>query len=267
MSLPLEIPVYEQYVFSAKQAKYALVIPVINEGKRLISLLASIAADSAASIIDIIIADGGSTDGSTSPATLQKYGVRALLVKTDSGHLSAQLRMAYAWCLENGYTGIITIDGNGKDDPSSLPLFVEALENGIDYAQASRFILGGNAENTPTTRWLAIRLIHAPLISLAAKARLTDTTQGYRGYSARYLLHPQVQPFRAVFQRYELLAYLSVRAGQLGLKVLELPTTRRYPKDEPVPTKIAGWRGNIELLATLFKTIRGEFAPPVIKQD
>jgi glycosyltransferase involved in cell wall biosynthesis len=252
-----KVPAYEEHVFSEKRTKYALVIPVVNEGVRLRRLLASVAASPAAGGVDVVVADGGSTDGSTDKAALRGSGLRALLVKTGPGRLSAQLRMAYAWSLEKGYAGVITIDGNGKDDPASLPLFLAALESGVDYAQASRFIPGGRAENTPLARWAAIRLIHAPLISLAAGVRLTDTTQGYRGYSAGYLTHPQVQPFRDVFQNYELLAYLSVRAGQLGLKVLELPTARRYPRGEPVPTKIAGWRGHVELLMTLFRTIRG----------
>jgi len=262
-----EIPAYEEYVFSPKQVEYALVIPVINEGECLRRLLESIAVCPAAGGVEIVVADGGGTDGSTDKAALKGHGVRALLVKTGPGRLSAQLRMAYSWTLEQGYAGVITIDGNGKDDPASLPLFLEALKRGVDYAQASRFIRGGQAENTPPVRWLAIRLVHAPLISLAAGVRLTDTTQGYRGYSARYLAHPLVQPFREVFQDYELLAYLSVRAGQLGLKVLELPSARRYPKGEPVPTKITGWRGNIELLLTLFKTICGKFTPPAPKRE
>ena len=257
-----DVPCFEQYVFSQKVAKYALVIPVVNEGARLSRLLTAIKENNTA-IADIVIADGGSSDGSVDEAALRTQGVRALLVKTDHGRLSAQLRMAYAWCLHEGYSGIVTIDGNGKDDPASLPLFVQSLENGMDYTQASRFIKGGTAKNTPIVRWLAIRAIHAPLISLSARTWLTDTTQGYRAYSSAYLLHPQVQPFRNVFMNYELLAYLSVRAGQLGLTVRELPTSRIYPAQGPTPTKISGCKGNLDLLKTLFKTLRGDYAPPL----
>lgn len=72
---------------------------------------------------------------------------------------------------------------------------------------------GGRAVNTPPVRNLAVRLIHAPVISLTAGQRFTDTTNAYRAYSARYLADESCA-LRDVFMTYELLAYLSVRATQ-----------------------------------------------------
>ena len=115
--------------------------------------------------------------------------------------------------------------------------------------------------NTPTSRWLAVRLVHAPLISLAARHWFTDTTNAYRAYSRAYLTHPEVQPLREIFVGYELLAYLSVRATQLGLKACEVPVERAYPKAEPTPTKIKGFRGNSNLLKILFAALAGKYAP------
>ena len=46
--------------------------------------------------------------------------------------------------------GIITIDGNNKDDPEAIPHFIESLNKGIDFVQASRFIKGGKGrKNVP----------------------------------------------------------------------------------------------------------------------
>lgn len=256
-----EVPEFDCLQFRPKRARYCLVIPVINEGERLIKQLRKMAALGHMDVVDVIIADGGSSDGSTDPNTLHGLGVAELLVKRGPGKLSAQLRMAYAWALEAGYEGIITIDGNGKDGVETIPDFVAALDRGVDYAQASRFIKGGQGVNTPLARLLAIRLVHAPLLSLAAGKWLTDTTQGYRAYSARYLLHPGVQPFRSIFARYEMLAYLSVRASQLELQVAELPTRRIYPDDGTIPTKINATSGNVDLLKTLWATITRRYHP------
>lgn len=44
--------------------------------------------------------------------------------------------------LDQGYEGIVTIDGNDKDDPVAIPQFIEALRQGFDFVQASRFISG-----------------------------------------------------------------------------------------------------------------------------
>jgi glycosyltransferase involved in cell wall biosynthesis len=256
-----DVPSFEVTILSARKNKYCLVIPVINEGNRLIDQLTSTLSHNHSQSLDIIIADGGSNDGSTTAEILSQYQVNTLLVKKDTGKLSAQLRMAYAWALEAGYEGIITIDGNGKDGTEALPKFIQALEDGYDYVQASRFLPGGEGINTPLSRLFAIRLIHAPILSLAAGKWLTDTTQGFRAYSARYLLHPKVQPFRKIFISYELLAYLSVRASQLGMKVKELPTRRAYPDNGKIPTKISGFSGNFGLMKVLMATLLKQYHP------
>jgi len=54
-----------------------------------------------------------------------------------------------------------------------------------DHIQGSRFIDGGRGINTPLERLIAIRILHAPLISFAARRRHTDSTNGFRAYSAR----------------------------------------------------------------------------------
>jgi dolichol-phosphate mannosyltransferase len=251
-----QVPAFETPLWLGKQRGYCVVIPVINEGERIANLLARMAALKIDAIADIIIVDGGSKDGSLELDALQKLGVRGLLVKTAAGKLSAQLRCAYAFALDQGYEGIVTIDGNDKDDPEAIPRFIEALQNGVDFVQASRFIDGGVAENTPVSRDIAIRLIHAPMLSIASSFKWTDTTQGFRAYSSKMLIDLRVAPFRSVFMTYELLAYLSYRGPKLGYKCIELPTVRKYPKGE-VPTKISSIRGNLGVLQVLFKACFG----------
>ncbi len=253
-----QVPDMEAPLWLGKQFPYCVVIPVINEGERIKSLLKRMEAKRISSIADIIIVDGGSTDGSLELDSLQQVGVRGLLVKKGQGKLSAQLRCAYAFALDQGYKGIVTIDGNDKDDPEAIPRFIEALEGGIDFVQASRFLPGGMAVNTPKLREFAIRHIHAPCLSIASGFKWTDTTQGFRAYSRRMLLDPKIALFRDVFSNYEILAYLSYRAPKLGYVCRELPTIRRYPTGD-VPTKINGFKGPLSLLGVLFNACLGRF--------
>ncbi|EHK71104.1 glycosyltransferase [Pseudomonas psychrotolerans L19] len=255
-----QVPSYSTTFWNGRSRPHCVVIPVINEGQRILNLLRRMAAVKIADIADVIIVDGGSTDGSLEPQRLQELGVRGLLVKTAPGKLSAQLRCAYAFVLDEGYTGIVTIDGNDKDDPDAIPRFIEAIEQGYDFVQASRFLAGGVAENTPKSRDFAIRFIHAPMLSLASGFHWTDTTQGFRAYSRAMLLDPRVAPFRDEFTTYELLAYLSYRVPKLGYRCVELPTVRRYPKGE-VPTKISSVRGNLSVLQVLMKACAGHYNP------
>jgi len=259
-----QVPTFETPLWLGKRHSYCVVIPVINEGNRIKSLLDRMAAQHVVTIADIIIVDSGSSDGSLGLEFLSGVGVRGLLVKTGPGKLSSQLRCAYAFALDQGYEGIVTIDGNDKDDPEAISRFIEALKDGVDFVQASRFVPGGIAENTPKSRDFAIRWIHAPMLNLSSGFHWTDTTQGFRAYSRKMLLDPEIAIFRDILSTYELLAYLSYRTPKLGYRCIELPTIRRYPKGE-VPTKISSVRGNLSLLLVLFKTCLGCYNPSSTK--
>ena len=256
-----QVPAYDTTFWLGRTHACCVVIPVINEGSRIKNLLSRMATLNIADKADIIIIDGGTTDGSLGQAELKACGVRGLLVKTGAGRLSAQLRCAYAFVLDQGYDGIVTIDGNDKDDPEAIPRFIEALSSGIDFVQASRFIPGGVAINTPKSRTFAIRWIHAPLLSWFSGFRWTDSTQGFRAYTRRMLMDRNIAPFRDIFMGYELLAYLSYRAPKLGYKCLELPTSRSYPATGKGPTKISGVRGNLSVLAVLLRACLGIYNP------
>lgn len=255
------VPDFELTEWFEKRSEYCLLIPVINENGRLAAELARAAKAGINQRVDIAICDGGSTDGSTDPDKLEAAGVRALLTKTGPGKQGAQLRTGIWWALQQNYEGILTIDGNNKDSIENVPRFIAKLQQGYDLVQGSRFVKGGLAVNTPPQRLLAVRLLHAPVISLTASHHFTDTTNAYRAYSRKYLMHPDVQPLRDIFDTYELLAYLSTRATQLGLKACEVPVARVYPKNEATPTKIKGVKGNANLLKILAKNAMGHYNP------
>lgn len=255
------VPKFESIEFSPKTKDYVLLIPIINEGERIIKELIRSRTHKVYDDVDIVICDGGSTDGSTKHDQLQNLHVNALLIKHDQGRQGAQLRMGIWWALKRGYNGIVTIDGNNKDSIEDTPKFVKKLKEGYDFVQGSRFIKGGRAINTPISRLFAVKFIHAPIISITAKHKFTDTTNAFRAYSSTYLKDPAVKPLRDIFMSYNLLAYLSVRASQLGYKVCEIPVTRAYPKCNKTPTKIHGFRGNIELVEILIKNFKGEYLP------
>ena len=255
------VPRYENTEFAKKKSDYCLLIPIINEGERIARELARAQKAGVDKLVDIAVCDGGSTDGCTDEARLRGFGVNTLLTKRDKGKQGAQLRMGIAWALERGYKGVVTIDGNDKDSIEDVPEFLEKLRAGYDLVQGSRFIKGGQAVNTPPVRYVSVRLIHAPVISLTARHWFTDTTNAYRAYSRRYLTDKRVQPLRDCFMGYELLAYLSVRATQLGMRACEVPVRRAYPKTGKTPTKISFFKGNSDLLRILFANLAGRYAP------
>ncbi len=254
-----EVPDHRVEELRPKGHRFCVAVFVINEGEKLLAQLDKMRP--LTDEIDVIVVDGGSIDGSVERENLASRNVRSLLVKTGPGRLGAQMRMAFRYALREGYQGVVAMDGNNKDDPSALPSFVDALKEGSDYLQGSRFIEGGQAVRTPLMRLVAIRVIHAPLISFAAGFKYTDTTNGFRGYSRQLLEDPRVAVFRNVFSGYELHYYLAIRAARLGYRVKEIPVTRTYPEKGPTPTKIRGLGGYWAVLRDLFRACGHRYDP------
>ncbi len=252
-----EPPVFERHVFAPKRTPCCIVVVVMNEGERLKGQLARMRER--APLADIVIADKRSTDGSTDEAFLRSMGVRALLVTDESG-LSTATRAGIAFALEEGYEGVVTIDGNGKDGVEALPLFLEKLGQGYDLAQGSRFMKGGVHSNTPLLRYISIRFVAPPILWLGCRRWYTDPTIAFRAMSSRFLRDERVQPVRAVFVKFNLQHYFIYRAAKLGFRIAEIPVIRRYPAAGPVPTKVTV-PGLFVFLWELVNTVAGVYDP------
>ncbi|MEM7737307.1 MAG: glycosyltransferase family 2 protein [Deinococcota bacterium] len=268
-SLPTtwQVPDYEVQVFHPKRTRYCIGIPIINEGERIRTQLAEMYEQGLPDQADVILADGGSNDGSTAADVLEPVGVRTLLTKRGPGKLSAQLRMLFAYGLCEGYDGFVLIDGNGKDGVEGIPQFLEAMSEGWDYIQGSRYIPGGVERNTPLSRKLGVKFLHAPLLSIASGTRYTDTTNGFRAVSKAFLEDARLQPFRDVFDTYNLHYYLSLMAPKLGYQVKEVPVRREYPDSGAIPSKIKGLSANWHIMQLLFETVIGRYTPKEVDKS
>lgn len=254
------VPRYHGKSFGPREHDYALLIPVRNEGERIITELTRAKKARLSRIVDIVLLDGGSTDGSTEEEGLRALEVNTLLVQ-EEGRQGAAFRMGFHWAMERGYEGVVTVDGNNKDSIEDVPRFIRCLEEGYDFVQGSRFHREGTNVRTPRMREWAIRFLHAPLVSRAAGFHYTDTTNAFRAYSRRYLTDPEVAPLRDEFDVFEILVYLSSRAPRLGFRTLEIPVTRTYPESGEVPTQVR-MSDHFRLFRDLISNLRGEFDPP-----
>ena len=259
LTSPWEVPAHRALSLAPRSSRYCLMIPVLNEDRRIGRQLARM--KSTVQGVDILLSDGGSTDGSLDDhAALADANVKAILVDESDGRYSAGARIGFAHALYLGYEGVITIDGNDKDGEEAVSDFVAALDEGVDFVQGSRFLPGGFHRNTPWARELGIRFIASPVVSHAAGERYTDVTNGFKAYSRKLLLHPGMQIFRDVFNRYELIFYVGARAPRLGLRTREVPVRREYPDGGEVPTKVS-FAGNFEHLKVFYEVWRGRYDP------
>ncbi len=249
---------YEIQELAPRKTKYAIVVPVLNEGQIVIAQLQRMRQQGLT--VDVLLVDGGSTDGSTNLEVLSELSVRCVLVNHQQG-LGTALRTGVEYATAQGYDGIITIDGNGKDGVDAIPRFVDRLDAGFDLIQGSRFLKGGKCENTPMDRYLGIRLFLAPLLSIAARFFYTDPTNGFKGLSRSLMTDERMELLRPELSSFNFQFYLNYRAPLLGFRVIEIPVSRIYPKVGPTPTKIVGLRRKFRLVAEFIWTILGLYNP------
>ena len=254
-----EIPKHDVTEFSPRNTRYCVCPIVYNEGDRFRRQIQEMSKN--ASLADILVGQRRGNDGSTDPDFLKANGVRALLTTEEAGGATA-IRMVFHYALAEGYEGVVLVDGNGKDGVEALPRFLEQLDAGMDFVQASRFMPGGVHKNTPLLRKIGIKFVMSPLLWLGGGFRYTDSTNGFRGYSRRFLEDPRVEPLRACFTRFNLQLYLSLMAPKLGLKVVEIPAARIYPDDGSTPTKVIGFKQNFLVFWEIVLTVRGKYNPP-----
>jgi glycosyltransferase involved in cell wall biosynthesis len=190
---------------------------------------------------DLMLGDDGSTDGTAAPDLVAKYGIRGVTRLKRNGGLSVNIMVALRWLSSQKYQGVILMNGNNRDGPEAIPEFIRKLEEGYGYVQGSRFVAGGRHVNTPWIRFLAIRLLHAPLFSLASFKWMTDTTNGFRAFSMAFLNDPRVDAFQPEFVKYEIEQYLGWKAIRLGYRATEIGVSRVYPVGEFTSHIRPGW--------------------------
>lgn len=184
---------------------------------------------------DLLVVDDGSTDGaldSLSPSVI------VLRNETNRG-IGASMKQVFEYALDHGYDALVVQAGNDKDDPLEIPALLAPLLAGTaDFVQGSRYLRGGGFGNMPRYRVLGTRVVHPLVFSIAARKRVTDSTNGFRALRTTILRDPRIDWRQAWLDRYELEPYLMLKAIRLGYRHLEVPVTKIYPRHELGYTKM-----------------------------
>lgn len=115
----------------------SLVIPVYNERENIASIFAEIRNSLSGYSHEIILVDDGSTDGSTQEIerlTEKNNNVLAILLARNYGQTAA---LAAGFKEARGDI-IISLDGDGQNDPGDIPQMMEKIEGGCDVVSGWR---------------------------------------------------------------------------------------------------------------------------------
>jgi dolichol-phosphate mannosyltransferase len=191
---------------------------------------------------ELILVDDGSTDGSRRAA--ETRGIKVVAHERRRG-VGAAIRTAIRYARTNGFDVIVILAGNDKDRPPEIPRLVQPIaEDGFDFIQGSRYLKGGDFGNMPLYRRITTQHIHPILFSLAARRRVTDSTNGFRAIRLSIFDDPRINLDQDWLDHYELEPYVMYKAIRLGYKFGEVPVTKIYPPRAEGYTKmkpVTGW--------------------------
>lgn len=195
-----------------------------------------------AGMTDIAIFNDGSTDQTAD--LIEEPGV--IVLHNGGRHgLGAAARTLIEYARSHEYDIMVTLAGNGKDDPAQIPRLLQPLlEEGYDLVQGSRYLPGGSYRNMPFYRWLGTRLIYPLLFFLVTGRWMTDATNGFRAFRMSLFDDPRINLHQDWLSQYEMEPYILYKAVTLGYKVKEVPVSKTYPKRGEEYTKmkpITGW--------------------------
>jgi glycosyltransferase involved in cell wall biosynthesis len=162
----------------------------------------------------LVVVDGGKdqTDRVAFDA-----GAITFVLRENLGHGYA-LRVGYALAMELGAEYVVTLDADGQNDPSEIPVMLQPLvDDEADFVVASRRL--GQDTTSDRFRQAGVR-VFSTAISVLGGTKLTDSSNGYRALRVLMLEDVAHRLTQSQYQTAELL----ITAMKRGWRITERPT-------------------------------------------
>jgi glycosyltransferase involved in cell wall biosynthesis len=216
--------------------RVSIVIPALNEEHNLPYVLPRIPRF----VCEVILVDGHSTDATVAVAR-QVYPRIRILDQHEKGKGDA-LRQGFAAC-----TGdiVVTLDADGSANPAEIPVFVEALMQGYDFAKGSRFLEGGGSWDITWLRTIGNSCLRF-IVNLLFGTRFSDLCYGYNAFWKDCLENVAVD-----CDGFEVETQLSLRMHKAQFAIIEVPSVERprlYGK-----SNLCAFRDGWRVLQVIFK--------------
>jgi len=204
----------------ATTPRVSVVIPTYNEAKNLPHVLALLPED----VHQVVIVDGRSVDDTIKVAKSLRPDVTVVL----QNRIGKGNAMACGFAAVTGDI-IVMLDADGSADPREIPLFVEALTAGADFAKGTRFANGGGSADITRMRAWGNRWLNRTA-NLLFGTRYTDLCYGYNAFWT-YCLdvldldaegHAQEQKLWG--DGFEIETLINTRVAKARLRIVEVPS-------------------------------------------
>lgn len=228
-----------------------IVLPAFNEEEVIADVIAEVFQHNEHATC--LVVNDGSADR-TSEVALQAGAIVATLPYNMG--VGGAMRVGFNYAIANGFDNVVQVDADGQHDPQDVVRLVAGLDH-ADLVLGARFAGKGDYIARGPRRWAMVVL--AKLLSRSAKAKLTDTTSGFRASGPRAVqLFAQHYPAEYLGDTVESL----VIAARAGCVIAQVPVSMREraggsPSHSPIKATVFLVRVGI---AMLFAFLR----PPVL---
>jgi glycosyltransferase involved in cell wall biosynthesis len=165
---------------SEKPINTLVIIPAFNEELALPAVLDSLRRLDG---FDVVVVDDGSTDRTTQVA--RQGGAVVLTLPFNLG-IGGALRCGFRYAVDAGYERAVQFDADGQHEAAALEALLGPLDDGADLVVGSRFADGSGAYEVSWARGKAMGLLRWA-VRLLARRTITDTSSGFRAFSAPML--------------------------------------------------------------------------------
>jgi glycosyltransferase involved in cell wall biosynthesis len=225
-----------------------VVIPTRNEAENLPWVFERLPLG----IAEVIVVDANSTDDTVAVARSLRPDV-VVVQQTRRGKGNA---LACAFAVATGDI-IVMLDADGSAHPSEILRFVEALQNGADFAKGTRFCEGGGSADITRIRRLGNAALSG-LVNRLFDTEFSDLCYGYNAFWSHcvpFLELPSVQgdtPMRG--DGFEIETLINVRVAVSPLVIAEVPSyeSRRLHG----VSNLNAWRDGMRVLRTILSERR-----------
>jgi glycosyltransferase involved in cell wall biosynthesis len=200
----------------------SVIIPALNEALNLPHVFARLPDG----IHEVIVVDGHSADGTCAVARQLRPDVR-IVTQNRSGKGNA---LACGFAVATGEV-IVMLDADGSADAGEIPLFVQSLLDGADFAKGTRFAPGGGSSDITRLRAVGNRLLMA-MVNRAYGTAYSDLCYGFNVFWRRHLpvlrldstTPPRTGQDRLWGDGFEIETLIAIRVAVARLSVAEVPS-------------------------------------------
>jgi len=218
----------------------SLIIPALNEREALPGLIAEIdqACEGLGLQWEVVVVDDGSTDGTYAEiAELAETNERVGVVRLRR-NFGKSVALAAGFQVTRGDI-VITLDGDGQDDPADIPRMLQTLDDGFDLVSGWK-----RDRQDPFTRRLASKIFNW-FTARVTGVEMHDMNCGFKAYRGECA--------RSIEVYGEMHRFLPAFAAQQGWRVTEIAVNHRARQHGSSRFGLERYRrGALDLLTVAF---------------